>query len=233
MVDCSFLLGGHAARSGGLVTLACRWLRHALLVILGLHCLPALGASPSFDCGRAEGEVQKLVCQDPRLAELDRELARLFGLARADQHTTGSDPAALAVGERGWIERRDACRNAGDMRECVVASYAGRIAEIRRSHAGARSQDDRGISLGPFAARCDRLDALIEVTFINGKEEPALANLEWLDQALVVSLGPSGSGARYTGGYGGGTATFWNKGDEALFELPGQPQRQCRIEKIG
>ena len=206
-----------------------RRFRHAMFLALGLHYSPALAASTDFDCGRAEGEVPRLVCQDPRLAELDRELARLFRLAGADQHGTGSDPAALAAGERGWIEGRDACRKTDDVRACVVASYAERIAELRRSYAGARSQDDRGISLGPFVVRCDGLDAPLGATFVNGGEEPALAYLVGLEPALIVSQAPSGSGARYTGRYGAGTATFWNKGREALLELPGRPAHQCRI----
>lgn len=204
-----------------------------LIAALFLYCLPALAASPSLACDQPDGGVPKLVCQDPRLAELDREVARLSRLARADDHATGSGPAALDVAERGWIEGRDACRQAGDMRACVVASYAARIGELRRSDAGARSQDDRGISLGPFAVRCDGLDAPIGVTFINGGEGPALAYLVGLDPPLIVSQAPSGSGARYTGRYGAGTATFWNKGREALLELPGRPQHRCRIGETG
>lgn len=200
-----------------------------LIAALFLYCLPALAASPSLACDQPDGGVPKLVCQDPRLAELDREVARLFQLARADQRETGSDPAALDAGERGWIEGRDACRKTDDVRACVVASYAERIAELRRSYAGARSQDDRGISLGPFVVRCDGLDAPLGATFVNGGEEPALAYLVGLEPALIVSQAPSGSGARYTGRYGAGTATFWNKGREALLELPGRPAHQCRI----
>ena len=35
----------------------------------------------SFDCGRARGQAQELVCGDVGLAAMDREIARLSGLA--------------------------------------------------------------------------------------------------------------------------------------------------------
>jgi hypothetical protein len=52
------------------------------------------------------------------------------------------------------------------------ASYVIRIAELRQGYADARSEDARGISIGPKAARCESFDALLGVTFVNG-DEPA------------------------------------------------------------
>ena len=53
----------------------------AVLAVIGLVAsVPAAGqaakpASPSFDCAKATGEVQQLVCKDAGLAALDRKLA--------------------------------------------------------------------------------------------------------------------------------------------------------------
>lgn len=35
----------------------------------------SLGAQPSFDCAKAEGAVEELVCKDADLAALDRKLS--------------------------------------------------------------------------------------------------------------------------------------------------------------
>ena len=55
----------------------------ALVCLDGMLAEPAAAASPSFDCAKAEGEIEQLICQDEELARLDREFGRVFGAARS------------------------------------------------------------------------------------------------------------------------------------------------------
>jgi hypothetical protein len=40
--------------------------------------LRARGGAPSFNCSKASGQVEELICSDPKLAALDVEMARLY-----------------------------------------------------------------------------------------------------------------------------------------------------------
>ena len=64
----------------------------------------AVQPGPSFDCARAENDVQRLVCSTPTLAASDRRLAAAYhqAMSRTD------DRLALQREEQAWIARRDA-----------------------------------------------------------------------------------------------------------------------------
>jgi uncharacterized protein YecT (DUF1311 family) len=85
---------------------------------------------PSFDCSKASGQVEELICSDPELAALDIELARLYR-AVAGQ-TSGQKLQALRTYQRGWIKGRNACWKAVEVsvRACVEASYQDRIRQL-------------------------------------------------------------------------------------------------------
>jgi uncharacterized protein YecT (DUF1311 family) len=93
--------------------------------------LRARKGTPSFDCAKAAGQVEKLICSDPGLAALDVELARLYGAVSAQ--TTGRKLKALRAYQRGWIKGRNDCWKAVavGVRACVEASYRDRIQELR------------------------------------------------------------------------------------------------------
>lgn len=186
---------------------------------------------PSFDCAKAEGRAQTLVCGDPVLATLDNELARLFVLASSDKNLDAARRRELVAMQRGWVKGRDDCWKSDDLRNCVLSDYANRIHELREGYADARSDDAAGISEGPTAWRCEGLDALIGATFI--QTDPGVANLRWLDQAVALEIKPSASGARYVGRAYDGDYEFWNKGDAAMFTRPGKPAADCSVEPTG
>jgi uncharacterized protein len=201
------------------------------LLLAGLAGAGAQGRGPSFDCAKADGTVETLICRDRQLGELDRETTRLFSLARDGAGMTESRRAELIARERGWIKGRNDCWKADDPRGCVVASYAQRIHELRQGYADARSSDGRGISLGPFVATCIGMNTPVAVTFMNS--EPALVYLQWRDNSVVLTQTLSGSGARYAAKAGNGEYVFWNKGDGADFVLPDKTSHQCRIARSG
>ena len=94
-----------------------------------LAYLSAAGAQeppgPSFPC---EGELtatESKICDDPRLAFLDRELGHLFG---------SLPPASpRRVEQRAWIERRDRCR---DDEGCLEEVHLDRLAALQSQPRG-------------------------------------------------------------------------------------------------
>jgi hypothetical protein len=84
-------------------------MKRTLISILPFTLVALVGSSsvdaapPSFDCAKAEGAAQQLVCKDEGLASLDRELSRLYRLAVSGKHTT---PASLNELRQGYADAR-------------------------------------------------------------------------------------------------------------------------------
>lgn len=198
----------------------------------------AAETGPSFDCAKAEHAAEILICGDARLAALDREITRLYRLAARGLHMDDARLKALRAVQRGWIKGRDDCWKAADPKTCLRDAQALRIHALRVGYVDARTDDDAGVSTGPFEAECPGLDAAMGLTFI-GVDPPVVA-LEWLANQIVLPLGPTGSGARYAAEAGSaapwlgeGEIIFWVKGDAARFELPGRAAMTCGIEEPG
>lgn len=195
---------------------------------------PAIETSPnpSFDCAKAESSAQKLVCTDANLAALDREVDRLFVLARDGKSLSETRRKELLAVQRGWIKGVDDCWKSDNLRYCVVENYAMRTHQLRQGYAEARSEDDKGISAGPSAMRCMGLDALIGMTYV--QSNPASVYAEWLDRGVVMESVPVASGVRYEGSAFDGKYVLWTKGKEAMFELPGNKEAlKCTDEPTG
>jgi uncharacterized protein len=77
--------------------------------------------TPSFSCGGKLTRVEQAICDDPALAQRDRDLAALYKVARARP--------GIADGQRTWIRTRNACPDAA----CVARAYDQRIGELRTS----------------------------------------------------------------------------------------------------
>ena len=171
----------------------------------------ARAITASFDCDRARGQAQELICGDAGLAAMDREVARLSGLA--------AEPASQAE----WVQQRDSCDKADELRQCVMASAMLKIHHLRQGSEAARGGE--GPSIGPVAFTCRSLAGSVEATFFNS--DPGAVALEWGGQAIVIDQAMSASGARYEGRWNGQPYTFWNKGKEATFTVPGKGDLQC------
>ncbi len=192
---------------------------------------PAYAATPSFDCSKADSSAETLICKDETLAALDREMARLYRLARTGSHMTPARRKELASFQVGWIKGRNDCWKAANLRTCVLDNYVFRIHELRQGFSDARQQDAKGASVGPLAVDCKGFGAAIGATFVN--VDKSFVVLQWRREFHVLTQTRSGSGARYAKKMPNGEMVFWNKGDQALFQQPGMADRNCRIEKVG
>lgn len=184
---------------------------------------------PSFDCAKADSSAQKLVCTDPNLAALDREVDRLFLLAKNGKSLSDERRKELLALQRGWIKGRDDCWKSDDLRYCIVDSYVSRIHELRQGYAEARSEDAKGISEGPTALKCEGLDALVSVTRV--KSSPLSVFLGWTNRWVVLEAGKDGSG--YAGKAFDGTFRLSVKDADLLFEQPDKSILKCVDEPTG
>lgn len=178
-------------------------------------CLPAvaLAQGPTFDCAKAKGEVETLICSDASLATLDRKLDEVYKAALAKARD--GVPQFLRTEQRGWIKGRNDCWKAKDgtyltaswqaknVRECVEGSYRIRISELQ---ALMRLVPPKGPVF--FACENNPANELVATFF---ETDPPTARLERGDKTVTAWLVPAASGSKYEGP----NVEFWTKGKEA------------------
>ncbi|MEV3830462.1 MliC family protein [Aeromonas allosaccharophila] len=187
-----------------------------LLATLLLAPLLACAATPSFDCAKASGSVETLICKDAGLAALDNELAALYPKAIA-----ALSPEQLKTEramQRGWIKGRNDCWKGQDLRQCVEDNYLLRITELQIS-------GGQLMVPTPVNYQCGKSVTLSTYFYNDAKLPAAVINMSEGDtqQQVLAYEAPSASGARYEGQ----NLTFFTKGDEATLERYGQPTLTC------
>jgi len=177
---------------------------------------------PAFDCSKAEGTVEKLICADAGLSGLDRKLHEVYEAALAKSRD--DVPRVLRAEQRGWIKGRDECWKAegaggpvyltaswtaANVHDCVEGQYQLRISELQATMHLVPEK-------GPVFFACEDNPANeIVATFFD--TDPKTARLERGDRTVTAWLVPTASGARYEGP----NVEFWNKGKDAMVTWEG------------
>lgn len=86
-------------------------------------------SSPSFDCSKASGQVEELICTDEGLAALDRNMSSVY--AKAVESWPSEEAATQRAMQRGWISGRNDCWKADDVKACVELAYRTRTVELQ------------------------------------------------------------------------------------------------------
>lgn len=165
----------------------------------------------SFDCDRASGQAQELVCADAGLAMMDREVARLTGLA--------AEPA----GQADYAQKRDACGKADELRNCVMANAMLEIHRLLRNSEAARSGE--ALTVTQAAYSCVGIVGPVLATYVTG--EPGAVALEWGGRTMAIDQVATASGARFDGRWDGQPLAFWTKEKEATLTVAGKGDLQC------
>lgn len=83
---------------------------------------------PAFDCSKARGSVEEMICRSAELARLDRRLTVVYAETLAA--ATPAEQRLLRAEQRGWIKGRNDCWKSSGPHQCVVGVYNDRIAEL-------------------------------------------------------------------------------------------------------
>jgi uncharacterized protein len=100
----------------------------AAVLLLGLS---NAAAAQSFDCQKAGTPVEKLICADAPLRELDEYLGRYYAAARAELEGAAS---CLQADQAQWLK---ATRNACSTAACLKTAYLNRLGELDPLQPGA------------------------------------------------------------------------------------------------
>jgi len=162
----------------------------SLLVAIAIPASVALGAQPSFDCSKAAGPVEELVCKDAELAPLDRKLSDLYDEAlKQFKKNDYEDPRPR---QRDWVKGRNECSKADDVRTCVETAYKHRIADLQIQYGRLRVPPTVSYGCGDFD---------LAAVFYQDTDPPTvvltpIGRHEGTDQTIAY-LTLSGSGTRY------------------------------------
>ena len=194
----------------------------------------ANAASPifktSFDCAEARASIEKLICRDPQLAQMDIELTRLYRLALSDEHSVPR-PDKIMIDQQFWIEDRNQCASEPAPKACTIQRYAERAHELRQGSAIVRTRDPDRLTEGPLVFRCRGFNAPIAATFFS--TQPGVLYLKWANTSITLSQVQSDSGTRYVGKNYQGNYSFWQTGNGVLFQKPGSGEMSCTAEPVG
>jgi len=197
-----------------------------LAMLLSPLPLSAESTAPSFDCAKAEEEAEKMVCSDPQLARLDRELNRVYMLVYNNSALDKTGKRYLRAEQVGWIKGRDETWKVEDKKRYVTELYVFRIAEILKKYPASRAAASEGISSGPTTYDCS--GEVLEAYYV--QSDSPMAMIYFKDHPHVpLSLVPSASGTKYAvEDHNGISMEFWAKGKEALFTTFEGNTLQCR-----
>jgi uncharacterized protein len=105
---------------------------HHAVLLIAITCLTtsplAQPATPSFLCSKAKSWVEKTICANDRLSELDMDLATEY--ARMLKVLTGDAEKTLSAEQRKWWGERGTCQKQADPGACLEKRYHARIAEL-------------------------------------------------------------------------------------------------------
>lgn len=202
----------------------------ASVCLAASNCANAATFTTSFDCATATLTVEKLICRDAQLAQMDVELNRLYRLSLTDEHAVPL-PDKVMIDQQFWVDERNQCASAADPRTCVIGAYAERAHRLRQGSAIVRTKDPDRLTEGPLAFRCQSLNALLAATFFSTR--PAVVYLSWGKNSITLNQVPSDSGSRYVGKDSLGPYSFWQDGSSVLFQKPGAAAMSCTAEPIG
>jgi uncharacterized protein len=165
--------------------------------------LSRAATGPSFDCARATGKAEQLVCREPALAALDVLLDGVYQAALA-KVAPGPAKDTLVAEQAGFRQARDGCaRSLLAFGACVEDNYARRISALQTAFALVPEQGRASFTCegdGP-----QRIGATFFASHLG------TAVLTAGDREVLVFQQPAASGAKYEGE----GVVLWNKGDEA------------------
>ena len=180
---------------------------------------------PTFDCKKANGSVEELICQDNELAQLDQKLSALYKILISQ--VAPDEVKLIRAFQRGWIKGRNDCwKSMTSKKACVKKNYLIRISEL---------QVQSGSVMGKqvlydceSTARINNDQANNVTVFYYPTDIPSIILTYGILPSEQAYISPSASGSKYLGG----DILFWTKGKEALFKWKQLEEVHCQEHEV-
>ena len=93
----------------------------------------------SFDCTKATGAAEQLICQDEALAASDKTMSEVYMSVRS--RVDAKARADLVSEQAAWVTERNQCVEEADAKACLSQQYQLRIITLQVTPAKATSED--------------------------------------------------------------------------------------------
>ncbi|WDS35343.1 hypothetical protein [Pseudoxanthomonas sp.] len=147
---------------------------------------PPVEGEPILPLDTPLTELQQLICAEPELALLDRQVHEAYLAARLRR---GVDRAGLSKAEQQWKADRDTCLKASDPRDCVSEAIRTRLAELVL-------QDPTTVARTQLAFACKGTGTPLTAAFYS-RLDPAFAVLGFGRERAIVFVEPNNAGLKY------------------------------------
>jgi uncharacterized protein len=128
-------------------------------------------ARPSFDCARAGTALEREICGNPALAQLDSKTAAAYAATKAG--LSPEDQAKATLDQREWLQQRNRC---GADASCLEREMTLRLSQLQPQAGTAKEQAD----VGPEHAVSP--PAMPELAAVRDSDAAAAAAIERLSQ---------------------------------------------------
>ncbi|HSE43265.1 MAG TPA: MliC family protein [Acidobacteriota bacterium] len=177
-------------------------------------------SKPSFDCSKATGQIEQLICKDETLAKLDRKMAQVF--EDAMKKWPADEANKQKIIQRGWIKGRNDCWKADDLRACVQNEYNTRIVVIQ-------IQSGQLMVPTPIGYECEGNESKQFTVVFYNDTDPKSAVLTFGDDQVIAFSTPAASGAKYSAQ----NMEFWEHHGEATVDWYGTKMKCKSIPSTG
>ncbi|MBY0494717.1 MAG: hypothetical protein K2Y23_10915 [Cyanobacteria bacterium] len=117
------------------------WIRFVVIAASLAAAVPA--SAQSFDCAKAQTRIEKMVCADRSIADLDEYLGRYYAASRAEIPEAAS---CLQADQSQWLKTtRDVCADG----TCLKTAYLTRLAELDPLQPGATALKNISLPVVP------------------------------------------------------------------------------------
>ncbi len=103
------------------------------VTLLFLCFIPEMALAVSFDCKKANLEIEKIICINPDLSKQDDNLNVLYKKALQNEKAASS----VRQAQKNWMKERNDCREIS----CISHVYEKRIAELQTSFSSPSTSD--------------------------------------------------------------------------------------------
>jgi uncharacterized protein len=192
--------------------------RVSIVLILAQSLAGHEAEAASLDCAEAAGDVDKTICHDAALSELDQSVESLF--LSASNALTGQRHQALQASQRDWLQERTKCTGSA-LAQCLYERYRTRLLVLE-------VQYGQGDSTQPLIYRCDQLEHEVSASFF--KTAPPAVSLSLggaRNEPVMAVLQPSDKGERYVTAEG---LVFWASGEDASLSLSNGKKTACHLK---
>ena len=182
-------------------------------------------SSPTFDCSQATHEIEKIICDSPKLIRLDHIMQEVYkdAIKVASSMDVGADESVKNIKnlQYGWVKGRNECwKKLEDRKSCAFESYQERIARLQAEWMLVEKNDESRFICNENPAN------EVYVAYYTTDTTPAIS-VEYGDNREVFVKTPTANGDRYDGYFG---KYLWVTGKESVFVWDQfKPEQNCKL----